>query len=369
MVRVLSLVSYRFLPPRFGGQRAIALLNQYLSAQVPLSCVTTKENDPSAAKGYQVQNILGDGKLRYVNPFYFFTLRRLIREQQITHLMLEHPYFGWLGVWLQRATGVQLIIRSHNIEGLRWKSLGKWWWKILWNYEKWVHRNARYNFFIQEDDLEYAVKEFGLDRNKCLLVTYGIEAQQAPAVAARKAAKEWLQQQHAIPADHSILLFNGAFDYAPNLLALQSIIDHINPLLVKSSIPYTILICGRNIPESISKQEIPNMLIAGFVDNIDPYFKGSDIFLNPVTEGGGIKTKLVEALGGGMNAVSSLKGALGVDPELCNGKLIVTNDEDWAAMVRAVLSLIGNETQIPEDFYRNFYWGNIANRAATYIQI
>ncbi len=44
-------------------------------------------------------------------------------------------------------TGVKLIVHSHNIEGLRWKTLGKWWWKGLWIYEKWVHRQADLQLF------------------------------------------------------------------------------------------------------------------------------------------------------------------------------------------------------------------------------
>lgn len=368
MVHVLSLVSYQFLPPRAGGQRAIALLNKYLFARVPLTCVTTVRNHPAASPGYPVMNILSASSLRYINPFYFFTLRNIIQQKGITHLLVEHPYYGWLGVLLQRATGVQLIVRSHNIEGLRWKGLGKWWWKVLWHYEKWVHRQARFNFFIQENDLQYAIQHFKLKPEKCLLVTYGIEWNSSPAASEKQRAREYLCREHGIPADHTILLFNGVFDYPPNLLALQQLITEINPLLQQIPLRYTLLICGMNIPEQIASQKIPNTIIAGFVQQIDPYFKGADIFVNPITEGGGIKTKLVEALGSGMNAVSVQQGAVGISPALCGGKLIVTGDKDWEAFAAAVVQLAGNETPMPAGFYEHFYWGNIAEQAVTYIQ-
>jgi hypothetical protein len=54
-----------------------------------------------------------------------------------------------------------------------------------------------------------------------------------------------------------------------------------------------------------------NIIYAGFVDDISIYFKGADVFINPVSYGGGIKTKLVEALGYNLNAVSTSNGAIG----------------------------------------------------------
>ena len=135
-MNIISLVSYPFLPARTGGQKGIALFYKYFSRYHQLTIVTTEKNQPAFADGYELLNIIGNSKLRYINPFIFFRLRNLIRQKKATHLILEHPYYGWLGILLKRAYGVKLVVHSHNIEGRRWKSLGKWWWRILWNYEK-----------------------------------------------------------------------------------------------------------------------------------------------------------------------------------------------------------------------------------------
>ena len=368
MIRVLSLVSYPILPAKTGGQRSITLFNKYFARYVDLICVSTRNNDVSLAEGYQVFNILSDSPARYINIFYFFTLRRLIRRHGITHLLLEHPYYGWLGVMLKWFCGVQLIVRSQNIEGLRWKTLGKPWWKILWFYEKWVHRQARYNFFIQASDLAYAVKHFRLQQVHCALVTYGIERSTAPTPAEKKAARAFLLQKHGIPPTHQLLLFNGSFNYLPNLNALKRILYDINPVwAARENFSYTILICGKDIPAAISQQAFPRVIFAGFVEEVEPYFTGADIFINPVTEGGGIKTKLVEALGHNMNAVSVSNGAIGVDAGLCNGKLVITADNDLAAFAKAVIGIAGYQADISAAFFDHFYWQNIARRAAGFI--
>jgi len=368
MLNVLSLVSYKILPARVGGQKGIALFYKYFSRHVQLTCVTTQDNDPKAAEGYEVLNILSSSRLRYINPFYFFTLRKIIRQKQITHLLLEHPYYGWLAVMLKWFTGVKLIVHSHNMEGYRWRTLGKWWWKILWVYEKWVHRRADFNFFKQDEDMGRAMRGFHIRYERCLIVTYGIEWDHPPSAEEKKQCREWLLKQHNIPAHHTILLFNGAFDYLPNINGLKKIVEDINPLLQEAEgFEYTIILCGRNIPSGISSKTYPNVVFAGFVDDISLYFKGSDIFLNTVTEGGGIKTKLVEALGYNMNAVSSVNGAVGIDPNLCNRKLVLT-DNLLSDFDKAIVRWASVKADIPAAYFDHFYWGTIAEKAARFIQ-
>jgi len=368
MTHVLSLVSYQFLPARVGGQKGIALFNKFFSRHLKLTCITTKSNDAAAAEGYEVLNILSNSSFRYINPSYFFTLKKLIRKRNITHLLLEHPYYGWLAVMLKWTTRVKLIVHSHNTEGLRWKTLGKWWWKILWYYEKWVHRQADYNFFIQDNDRNYALEHFSLSPASCITVTYGIEWDKPPSAEEKRSAKQLLQEQHDIPPNDTLLLFNGAFDYLPNLNGLKRILDDIAPQLQqKEHFSFTIMICGRNIPADITSKKYPQVVFAGFVDDISVYFKGCDIFLNPVTEGGGIKTKLVEALGHNMNAVSCQNGSAGVDSSICNGKLMIT-DDDLKSFPDAIVEMAGEKALIPQEFFDHFYWKNITEKAAAFIQ-
>jgi hypothetical protein len=65
------------------------------------------------------------------------------------------------------------------------------------------------------------------------------------------------------------------------------------------------------------------------VDKIEPYFMAADVFLNPILSGGGIKTKLVEAIGFGASAVSTVTGAMGCGQQICGNKLTIVKDGDW----------------------------------------
>ncbi len=367
-VKILSLVPYKFLPPDMGGQKGIAYFNRYLSKLTNFCCVTIKDNNQLLSEGYPIKNILSNSPTRYINPFYFFTLSRIIREEKITHLIIEHPYYGWLGILLKwfckpDSNQLKLIIHSHNIESLRFKTLGSWWWGILWHYEKLVHKNAGQNFFINDHDRNYAINNFQLDPEQCSTITYGFELSEAPALADKQSAREKICKTHGIKESDKILLFNGTLGYKPNLNALDIILEKINPLLLNDpDFKYKIIICGNKLPAEyyglISYKE-KNIIYAGFVSDINLYFKGADIFINPVIDGGGIKTKVVEALGYNLSVISSVSGAQGIPPEITGNKMKIIEDWDWETFTRQIVTLNTHET-IPQQYFDHFYWGNIA---------
>lgn len=367
-IKILGLASYTFLPAKVGGQKGIALFYKYLSRYIPVHCVTTRSNDPSCASGYTVENILSPSVIRYANPFYFFLLRNIIRREAASHVMIEHPYYGWLAVLLKWFCGIKLIVHSHNIESLRFKTMGKSWWRILWYYEKFVHRQANYSFFVTDEDRLYAINQYGIQPGRCITAAYGIENNTVPAENERKKARTQLEQLYPISPDTSILFFNGTFDYSPNREGLYYIMDEIIPLLNKSGISYEIMICGRDIPEELIQRKIPHVHFAGFVDDISVYFKGADIFLNPISSGGGIKTKLVEALASDLYAVSTVTGAIGVPADICGGKMQEVADGDWNAFADAVVNISSQpHTTISSLFFDRFYWDHITERAARFI--
>ena len=196
-------------------------------------------------------NYISDGAFRYINPFIFFLLRRIIREQQATHLIIEHPYWGWLGMLLKWSTGIHLTVHSHNIESTRWKSLGKWWWRIMGWYEGMTHRNADASFFITPQDLEFAIRRYGVDAEKCAVISYGIDLRALPDEGDLLRSQNFVRDRHGIAPDERIILFNGTLSYFPNTEALDFIVEKINPLLMASGLKYRILICGGWIAERI----------------------------------------------------------------------------------------------------------------------
>lgn len=364
-IKILALIPYQVFPAVMGGQKGIALFYRYLSREVDLTAITTKSNQPDEA--YPVFPILSNRSSRYINPGLFFTLKAAIRNAGAQYLLFEHPYFAWLILLCRVFTPCRIIVHSHNIESQRFRSVGKWWWRILWHYEKWAYRMAYRVWFKTEEDRQYALQQFGLKEQNTLVVPYGIEPDALPAPDEVMEAQQRIRQQYPISADEKILLFNGTLNYKPNLDALNHILNDILPRLQQQGLTFRLIVCGKNLPadmDELKHYREQGVIYAGFVEDIDLYFKACDVFLNPLLDGGGIKTKLVEALGFGKTSVSSANGAIGVNPECTEGRLSVVADQDWDAFAAAVRQSLGESpTGNNQSFYRVFSWKNIALKA------
>jgi hypothetical protein len=369
MANVLSLVSYNIFPAITGGQKNIALFNQNLSQHHKLTCVTVSSHSSPLAD-YDVLQILSPSAFRYANIFYFFTLRSIIKKRKITHVIIEHPYYGWLGILLQKICGVKLIVHSHNIEAIRFKELGKWWWPLLEIYEKFVHMIADHSFCITSEDRDYLVKHYDVKAYRTSIITYGIGLLKPPSITERAEAKNTLSTLYNISSGTTLFLFNGAYDYSPNVEALTIILTDINPQLEKIFSNYRVIICGKELPHYLNDLKSyadKNIMYLGFVPDISLLLKSCDVFINPIKNGGGIKTKLVEALGYGMTAVSTMKGATGISEAVCNGRLLVNKTNNWHDFAKLMINAVKIEVSIGDDYFEQFSWANIGAKAASVI--
>jgi len=356
---LLSVVPYPLFPSTSAGRRSIVQFNSYCAEKLSVNVVNTPRDKPREL-AFDLLPVFTNSKLRYFNPFYLAKLKRIIKEKNIQFVLFEHPYMAWMGMQLNN---VKWGIRSHNIEYERFRNFGKSWWPILKKYELAAYSNADAVFFITEDDENFAAANCRM-KNSFVMPT-GMTVSARPTD--NKACNQLLKKMHNLEADEKILLYNGALDYRPNIEALDIILQHINPILeARKDFKYKILVCGNGLPESYNKLEAyknHNIIFCGYVDDITLYVKGADLYLNPLMSGGGIKTRLVEALAYNTNAVSTENGYIGFNDAVANNKIKVVPDGDWQAFTNATVDMCSK--QLPDtgdDFYLYYYWGNIVNR-------
>lgn len=361
--KLVGIIPYPVFPANMGGQRAIVLLYNALVKQVNISAISIQSNQSNSE--FEVAAILSNHPLRYISVISLYRILQYAKQQQASHLIFEHPYFAWI-IWIiKKFTSYKVIIHSHNIESLRFKSVGKFWWKGLWYYERWAHRCADTSWFITAQDLQYAIQAYQLDSTKCFFIPYGTTQTHLPEPIEIQKAKQYICTTHHIDQTTPVYLFNGALQYKPNYDAVQVIATHIIPALRAKKHQFHVLICGKGLPEHIQKLFEPiseYITYTGFVADIDIYFKGCDMFLNPVIEGGGVKTKLVEALGFGKVVISSQNGAFGVDPSHCEGRLQIVPDADWVAFADKIL-YTKQPNNNNQEFYMHHTWQRIASKA------
>jgi len=358
MSRILSISWYKVLPPKYGGQKDIALFTKYLSQihQVVLLC--SKNNERAIDMPFETRAELSNSRSQFLNPFCWRKISASAKWFQPSTIILEHPYHGIAGWFAAKKTGAKLIVHSHNIESERFKSFGKWWWRALAKYEKWVHQKADLSLFKTEKDLHWAVAHFGLDNNKCMIIPFGIEDHAID----KKRSREAVCKRHNLPAEAKILLFAATLDYGPNARAVELIFKEIATRLNHDDLK--ILICGRNNLQQyqyLKELRHPNVLYAGEVEDIENYFAAADIFLDPVETGGGVQTKIIEALSYGLNVVC-FKDLADKQFYLAGEKIFISEKNDYDAMIKNICSALEKDLPTRSEFFEYYSWKNIIQR-------
>lgn len=360
MKKVLVIAPYAYLPFHSGGQKFIAQFLQHLGERTELTVISVPDNDLSHITNYKIIPLLKPSFSRYYDTSLTRKITAIVKEQGLDTLIWEHPYYAWLAFRIRKRTGVRTIIHTHNIEYQRFKSTGRWWWPVLKWYEKRCFKRADGIFFITPGDKQFAIDQWKIPASNCFDLPFGVEIKEYPDD--RPANRAAIARLHGISDKEKILLFTGALAYKPNLDALRIILDKINPLLSGTGLAYKIIVCGKGLPGEMNRLEAykdRHIVFAGFVEDIATYYKAADILLNPVLSGGGVKTKMVEAIAYGATVVSTETGAAGIDKTVCGGKLIMLNDGDWQGFINTIVKTLPGEVPTPAAFYKTYNWESV----------
>ena len=366
MSRILSIAPYQYLPATSGGQVAISNANKVLALQNELA-VLTEQGQSKSEVGVKMLPILPKGKKKYLPFVNQAFLEKSWEDFRPQFVFCNHPYLFPSVARFAKKHKVPWYIRAHNIEAQRFKQMGKVWWSLMESFERKAFLKSDGVFFITEEDAQYAIANYGLPSEKAIIMPFGTDLRAAHA--ARKSKEDYAGEMK-LDAQKVWLVFVGALNYAPNADAVQNIIDHVYPRLQKSSDRFQILICGKGLPEQLH-QKIKSLgsedvKYLGFVDDLQELLAQSHILLNTVTYGGGIKTKVIEALAADLTVVSTFSGAIGVAKAVCEEKLKVADDDDWDAFAELVLSSLDEHVKISKSFYDYYYIENIADRVQPY---
>jgi glycosyltransferase involved in cell wall biosynthesis len=356
-VKILSLVWYKVLPPKFGGQKGIALFNQHLARHCELTCLCSNDNQDPGDLHYKVRPVLPTGRKHVLNPSYWLQIRKAVSSGSPSFLILEHPYHGIGTVMALLGKKTRLIIHAHNIESHRFRQIKKWWWKILAAYEAWVFRRAELVLFKTSSDSDFAIQRFKLPPEKSLVIPYGIEQ---PVLASD--AKSNIRNQFNIAAEEKILLFAGTLDYDPNAKAVEYIYQELAPRLRDAGFPFRIIICGRNkfsAFQYLNDFNAPDITMAGEQDSITPFFAAADVFINTTVNGGGIQTKILDAVSHQCNTVSFAQMITGIPEEVCGPKLFIAEEGNWDEFAALTIIAAENKYDTPDTFFEHFSWDRL----------
>jgi glycosyltransferase involved in cell wall biosynthesis len=267
-------------------------------------------------------------------PYTINWLKSDVVESKLREIVLEGGYdlihFDTISLDVFRHVlndGPKLVLDHHNIEshmmGRRARNELNWLKKIYftWEYNKLAQyeRNNLSNYdghiVCSEDDRSRL-----LELNSHLMVEVipnGIEF--GSVLPERKIQK-------------GKLLFIGGLSWYPNRDAIINFIDLIYPELVSEGVSFSLDIIGKSPPAQLvdAISEIGDITFHGFVDDISGYYEEANVYICPITDGGGTKLKILDAFAKKMAVVAYPVACEGIDVKHGRDILIANNPKEFS---------------------------------------
>lgn len=258
-VKIIYLTTIKFLPALRGGEKGIAYFLEAIGKLTEVNCIATYNNLSEQPLSYKMHKMFRDVKWKYFNPSLIFKTVRLYKKTKSEVIIVDQPFMALPIWWFSKICKFPVIINSCNVEFLRFKSIGKWWWILVYIFEWIAYRSAQKIMFVSVDDVDLAVKHFQLRKDKCFAPTYGVQLSETPKP--KPNLKTDIIKKHKLESNEKIFIFFGLLSYEPNLEAVNVIIDEIAPLLKsQADFPYRIFICGADCQKIILSWNLQNRL-------------------------------------------------------------------------------------------------------------
>lgn len=103
------------------------------------------------------------------------------------------------------------------------------------------------------------------------------------------------------------LVFIAALGYEPNLDAARLLVAEVFPAVLRRCPDATLAIVGSDPPGWLveAAHREPRLTVTGWVPDVGPWLDAAEVFVCPLTVGGGVKVKILEALTRGCAVVAT----------------------------------------------------------------
>ncbi|MFM7277659.1 MAG: glycosyltransferase [Microcystis aeruginosa] len=135
------------------------------------------------------------------------------------------------------------------------------------------------------------------------------------------------------------LVFIGSYNHPPNIDAVKWLCLEIMPLVWVSRPDITVNLLGSNLKDEVKELANDQVIVTGYVPEVEPYFQKSRIFVAPLRFGAGMKGKIGQSLSLGLPTITTKIGAEGMGLIDHQDVLIADTAEEFA---QAVIELYDN---------------------------
>ena len=135
------------------------------------------------------------------------------------------------------------------------------------------------------------------------------------------------------------LLFVGGYLHQPNVDAASFLVREILPLVLLELPNVRLILAGSDPPEEVRELRNQNVVVPGWIADLDPIYAAARVVVAPLRYGAGVKGKIGEALSRGVPVVTTTIGAEGLS--MTDGKNVLLG-ESPDSLAAAIVSAYRN---------------------------
>lgn len=151
------------------------------------------------------------------------------------------------------------------------------------------------------------------------------------------------------------LLFIGSYNHPPNIDSVMWLCQEIMPIVWRSHPEIKVTLLGSNLKDEVKALETEQVIVKGYVEDVEPYFIANRVFVAPLRFGAGMKGKIGQSMSYGLPTVTTTIGAEGMG--LKNGYDVLIADQP-EILAQTIISLYENAA----------LWNSIAKNCRQTIQ-
>lgn len=178
------------------------------------------------------------------------------------------------------------------------------------------------------------------DKDRRLLISNGVKVEKLDVISPYYEPFQEIKYKE----NGRDIVFYGAMNRVENYSAALWFIDNVMPKLQDLDIRFVVV--GNKPPKELVERQSENIVITGFVENVEEYFSAALCFVAPLLYGAGIKVKILEALTAGLVTLTNDIGIEGIDAVKGRDYIYCQTAEDYEKTIRSLLSGEINRSEI-----------------------
>lgn len=271
---------------------------------------------------------------KYLSAVMTDHLRKIMAREQFALVHLENLHMAGYQVITRQEFGCPTVLRQQNVESVlaeRYASTQKGFRRVYARLHALKLKRFEYRMCKMMDLCLMITPQ---DANQLRQLSPTARTMVVPAGVDLGACSPLSEAE----APGSIVSV-AAMDWPPNADGVVWFHNHVLPLIRKSHPGVRFYIVGKNPPREVQHLARDNeVIVTGFVDDVQSYLEKGSVFVVPLRSGGGMRLKILQAMAASRAIVSTTIGAEGI--QVTHGLNIMLADDpiDFALQTTRLLN-------------------------------